>query len=89
VNPARVAKNNFFKESKMIKKEIQGQKISRVETIDSMYAMGNLEVSVRGNWNYRINVKEILKMIKLFNFDIDKKKKYTYLINPKRRRRNE
>jgi len=70
----------------MIKKEIQGHKISRLETIDSMYAMGNLEVCVRDNWNYRINVKEVLKMIKLFNFDIEKKTKYTYLINPKRRR---
>jgi hypothetical protein len=68
---------------------IDGQKITDIRTIGSMYANGNLEIEVDGKSGYRIHVSELAKTLNEFVFEEEKKKKYIYLINPTLIKNNE
>ena len=63
-------------------KSIHGTEISKLDTIGSMYANGNLIVRMGNGEDWRINVDEIAKMVNEFNFEVETKAKYNYLINP-------
>lgn len=62
--------------------KINGTKIKELFTIGSMYADGNLEAEMDNGETWRINVNELIKMVNEFEFEIEAKKKYKYLINP-------
>ena len=63
-------------------KKCVGTKIQNMATIGSMFADGNIQVCINGDWDYRIHVSEIIKMVNEFTFEVEEKKKYKYLINP-------
>ena len=58
---------------------IEGQAITDIHTIGSMYANGHLIVLVNGSSKYRIHVSEILKMVNEFRFTTEQKRKYIHL----------
>jgi len=57
--------------------EITGQSITGFGTVNSMYAQGLIRVAVNGDWSYRINVDELLKVMN-DNVKITLEKKRTY-----------
>lgn len=54
------------------------QDIDQLQTIDSMYGTGKLNVYIKGEM-YRIEVDELLKMLKDVPLEAVKKRKYSYL----------
>lgn len=68
--------------------KVEGQKISRLWTIGSMYANGYIDalVDIDGkNQLARIHVSTITKMLNEFNFELvkpDKRYKYFHIENP-------
>lgn len=62
--------------------KIDGQEIEDIETINSMYANGLLQIKIGNKWEYRLSVSTILEMVNEFNFKTTKKRKYIHLIEP-------
>ena len=64
-------------------KKIKGQQITDIHTIKSMYDNNCVVAFTRGT-DYRLPVSEIIKMINDYEFEVEKKKVHSYLINAKR-----
>ena len=60
---------------------INGSEIKEIRTINSMYANGNLEVITKDGDYLRINVDEILKLVKEKSFGLETKKVHTYMFS--------
>lgn len=54
------------------------QDIEQIQTIDSMYGTGKLNVYIKGE-QYRVEVTELLKMLKYLPLETVMKRKYKYL----------
>ncbi len=62
--------------------KINGQKIHSLHTLGSMYDQDSLRVGIGNDYTYRLQANEIVKMLNEFRFELKKKRKYTYLVNP-------
>jgi hypothetical protein len=62
---------------------MEGQQISEITTIPSMYNNECIEAKIGRKW-YRLPCSTILQMVNEFRFDVEKKKVHSYLINPQR-----
>ena len=58
---------------------ISGSKIGEIHTRKSLFDGNNVAVIIEGK-TYMLNCKEILRMANEFNFNVEKKAKYKYLI---------
>jgi len=63
-------------------KYLDGQQIESVRTLKTWYDGDSIEVST-GKKTYRMPVETINAMTCDFKFEVIKKKKYEYLVNPK------
>lgn len=61
---------------------LKGTEITRMATINSIFAQGNVTVKLADGTKARINVEEIVKMVNEFEFELNTKTNYTYLANP-------
>ena len=57
---------------------IDGQEISKFETIDSQYAQGHIYAYV-GEQRFKIHVDELIKYVNGIKFSVDSKIKHRYL----------
>jgi len=67
---------------------LDGQKITRMETIGSWYADGNIIVVDDEDNQYRMHVNSILQMVNDFIFTKKQARKHCYLVNPKAKENN-
>ncbi len=59
--------------------EIKGKDLTRAYTLNTMYADNKVQVEDENGTEYRIDVSEILKMMKRRKFTAEKKRKYYHL----------
>ena len=64
-------------------KKLKGKQITTIHTIKSMYDNDCVVVFTRLT-EYRLPVSEIIKMLVDYEFEVEKKKVHSYLINAKR-----
>lgn len=58
---------------------VNGQDIVGIRTLDSFYANNCILLDDGKGKEYRLNVKELLKILDVLQFDANKKVKHTYL----------
>jgi len=63
-------------------KIVQGKKIKSVQSIGSFYDNGCVNVYTNTGKQFKLHVDEILKMVKDYQFSVNKKKVHSYLIDP-------
>lgn len=68
-----------------MKKTLSGSSIREASTLGSMYDDNCIELTTRGGTAYRIDVSELVKVLKHFKFDTEEKRVHTYLLNPKKK----
>ncbi len=64
--------------------KIQGQKITEIRTLKSMYDNNCVEITLDNKKEYLMSTKTILQMVNEFEFEVEKKRVHSYLVNAKR-----
>lgn len=59
---------------------MNGKYIKRLNTLGTMYDHNCIAVTTRQGHTFRLDVKEFMKVIDRFDFDVEKKKVHSYLI---------
>jgi len=65
----------------MQKEFLKGKDIKDIRTLNTMYADGKLQVQDNDGNFYRLPVEVILKMVKTYEFLIEKKRVYNHLVD--------
>lgn len=65
-----------------MKGKIEGQQITLAKTSRTWFDNNCIECNLGNGEIAKLNANEILKMMKEFQFTVEKKTKHSYLINP-------